>query len=202
MSEFEIQLKRHLKFIAKSCEEYDRGQFDEALRISVSLRVLFHDTKMSKSVLSHLKVKDNIQLASTFGYEERLSLLDAGAIDWHTALPIMLASNGAQVPLNSWDIVCEKIVGEWWNEEVWREDGEKYTRKDIVLSAANQDGGAHVDANPSFKTIKFRQGPSVKIKINGVSVPDVMENHHYRILRQIAYEVLNSKELIGLIKEI
>lgn len=202
MSEFEIHLKRHLSFIAKSCEEYDRGKPDEALRISVSLRVLFHDTKRSKSVLSYLNVKGKIKLASTFGYEEKLNLLGAKNVNWHTALPIMMTSDGSQAPLDSWDIVSEKMVEDWWNEEIWREGGEKYTRRDIVLSAANQDGGAHVDANPNFKTIKFRQGPSVKIKINGVPVPDAMRNHHYRILRQIAYEVLNSKELMDLSKNI
>ena len=36
--------QRHLKFIEASCVAYDQGDTYEALRIAVSLRVLFHDT--------------------------------------------------------------------------------------------------------------------------------------------------------------
>jgi hypothetical protein len=49
MSEFASSLRTHLAFIARSCELYDRGHIEEALRMAVSLRVIFHDTRHSTS---------------------------------------------------------------------------------------------------------------------------------------------------------
>src|SRR5690242_19364364 len=47
-------LRRQLLFLAHSCSSYDHGFHDEALRMAVVLRVLFHDTKQSTSLLKHL----------------------------------------------------------------------------------------------------------------------------------------------------
>lgn len=47
-------LRTQLKFIMNSCQAFDRGEVSEALRISVALRVILHNTQKSKSLLSHL----------------------------------------------------------------------------------------------------------------------------------------------------
>jgi hypothetical protein len=198
MSEFEDQLSRHLRFISKSCIEFDNGQQDEALRIAVSIRVLFHDTKNSTSLVTYLKAKDSIKLISTFCIAESLAFAGAENIDWHTVLPLMLTSNGVQAPLNSWETQAIRSVEDWWNEMIWKESGNNYTRRDVVLSAANQDGGAHVDAKPNHKTLKFREGPKVTIKIDGIEIPNAVSNHHYALLRQMAYELLNSEDLLNI----
>lgn len=61
------QLRRQLKFIDASCRAYDAGEIEEALRIAVSLRVIFHDTTNSTSLLTHLGKKQSISLISTIG---------------------------------------------------------------------------------------------------------------------------------------
>ncbi|MDX1738187.1 MAG: hypothetical protein R3261_08110 [Alphaproteobacteria bacterium] len=197
MSEFKKQLNSHLKFIARSCEDYDQGHKDEALRIAVSLRVLFHDTNKSTSLLNYLKKKDTINLISTFVPPD-VTLEGAENVEWHTVLPLMITSNGVQSPLDSWAVRSTLPVEKWWNEKIWVEGRTILTRRDIVLSAANQDGGAHVDGKPSGKTKMVKKGPDVKIKINGIEVPNAMENHHYPLLRQIAFEILNSPEMVEL----
>ncbi len=63
--ELQRHLKRQLKFLEKSSIEYDNGNFDEALRIAVALRVLFHDTKSSTSIFNYLEQKDKIYIPST-----------------------------------------------------------------------------------------------------------------------------------------
>lgn len=196
--EFKEHLSRHLRFIKKSCDSFDAGESDEALRIAVSLRVIFHDTISSTSLLTHLAVKDSIKLASTFSFAETLTELSGGNFQAVAIYPIMMTSEGRKVPLKEWEIGSWNGVEEWWNEIIWAEDGENYSRKDVVLSAANQDGGAHVDANPSYKTLKFRKGPSVSIKINGKPVPNALDNHHYALIRQISYEIQSSTDLISL----
>ena len=67
------------------------------------------------------------------------------------------------------------------------------TRKDIVLCAANQDGGAHVDATPDNKTKELVMGVGIlRIVSNGNVTTHLLDNHHFPVLRQFAYEVLTS----------
>ncbi len=200
MVKFKDQLSSHLRFIRKSCEDFDNGELDEALRIAVSLRVIFHDTKSSTSLLSHLGAKKSIKLASTFTFVKALAEFSGRQFQIAAIYPIIMTSEGVKVPLNDWDINAWHSVSEWWNEVIWAEDGETYARSDVILSAANQDGGAHVDANPNYKTLKFREGPRVSIKVNGRTLPNVMENHHYSLIRQMAYEIQASKDILELAK--
>ena len=62
--EFKEYLRMHLSFLANSAAAFDRGEMDEAIRMAVSIRVLFHDTGRSTSLLMQLGAKD-IFLTST-----------------------------------------------------------------------------------------------------------------------------------------
>jgi hypothetical protein len=70
--DFSAQLGRQIGFLERSCLAYGSGHQEEALRIAVSLRVLFHDTQSSVSLLTHLGVKASARVLSTFepGYTE------------------------------------------------------------------------------------------------------------------------------------
>ncbi len=62
---------KQLGFLRHSCESFDQGYNDEAIRIVTVLRVLMHDTTDRKgrprsvSLLTHLGAKDKIWLGST-----------------------------------------------------------------------------------------------------------------------------------------
>ena len=58
------QLRKQLRYLDTSCREYDAGNRDEAIRIATSLRVIFHATRTSISLLKHLK-GDGVSLLST-----------------------------------------------------------------------------------------------------------------------------------------
>ena len=166
MSDFSENLKTHLSFIVRSCELYDQGHKEEALRVAVSLRVMFHDTKRSISLLKHLQRKESIHLISTFVSQKSMSA-KYGNVHWHSVIPVMLTSQGVQAPMNSWPTRSVLVVDDWWQEQIWLEGPIALSRKDIILSAANQDGGAHVDANPNEKTQKVKRGPETTVRING-----------------------------------
>lgn len=53
-SELKAHLKEQISFLVSSCELFDEGKRDEAKRITTHLRILFHDTGMSKSLLKQL----------------------------------------------------------------------------------------------------------------------------------------------------
>lgn len=62
--DFKRQLERQLGFLWRSCQAYDAGHIDEAVRIATVIRVLIHDTQASTSLLKHLDAQ-NILLSST-----------------------------------------------------------------------------------------------------------------------------------------
>ena len=101
------------------------------------------------------------------------------------------------VSTNNWKTRSILLAEDWWNEQIWLEGQFALSRRDIVLSAANQDGGAHVDSNPSAKTKKLKAGPMGTVIINGKPLEGGLRNHH-PLIRQIAYEVLSSNELCSL----
>src|SRR5258708_7090311 len=55
-------LVAQMVFLKTSCDTFDTLNQNEALRMAVTLRVLFHDTPQSSSLLNQLGVKDEIQI--------------------------------------------------------------------------------------------------------------------------------------------
>jgi hypothetical protein len=198
MSEFHNHLKTHMGFLQRSCTAYDEGNREEALRMAVSLRVLFHDTKSSTSLLSHLGVKATTRLKSTFVSQKSVET-DFPGFKCHAVLPVMLTSAGVKPPTDTWEVRSVCLADDWWNEGVWLEGAIALSRRDIVLSAANQDGGAHVDENPSAKTRMVKAGPRITVTINGKPLESGMANHHYPLIRQMTFEVTTSPDMRRLI---
>jgi hypothetical protein len=183
-------LWRQLGFLARSCESFDQGYLDEAIRTAVTIRVLIRQTRSSTSLLTHLDAT-GIHLLSMcppmIGLEDTLVFFGLGAGkggEYYAHLE--RASIRRMIP-----------VDEWWNEIVYVLGADtRITRKDIVLGAANKDGGAHVDQHltPEYqKLIDFLQ-------IGSWAENGEREwrdaNMHFVALRQMGYELMNSPELL------
>ncbi|OXD04570.1 hypothetical protein CA165_23355 [Vibrio parahaemolyticus] len=192
------QLETQVSFLRRSAKTFDDGYKDEALRLAVTLRVLFHDTKQSVSLLRHLKKKGSLSLISTFTSQNDRAL--PKNINWHTVVPLMVSGNKVKAPVEEWKVRSNLPFEEWWNEKIWVEGQQALSRRDVVLSAANQDGGAHVANKLDNKTKKMKAGPTVTVKVNGKVIDNMMDNHHYPLIRQITHEVLNSPDFTSLLK--
>ena len=57
MDRYQQELKKQLGFHRRSCQWYDSGEVDEAIRIAVPIRTIIHDTRNSTSLLTHLNAK-------------------------------------------------------------------------------------------------------------------------------------------------
>jgi hypothetical protein len=196
---YKDQLQRHISFIKRSCSFYDQGDKEEALRIAVSLRVLFHDTSKSTSLLKHLENKENVRILSTFGVK------NPDPLKWKSvpviSIPFLIdVSKHSIGPLLDRSRSIDFInIDAWWSEVVMI-CGESYSRNDIILSAANQDGGAHVDSNPNYKTTQLKDGVlKFDATINGVKQTIPLVDSHFPLLRQFGYEILNSPEIMQLL---
>ncbi len=48
------EMRRHLGFLERSCAFLDAGEADGAVRMAVSVRVLFHSTRRQTALIDHL----------------------------------------------------------------------------------------------------------------------------------------------------
>jgi len=80
-------------------------------------------------------------------------------------------------------------LDDWWNEEIIydRVNNRKFSRKQIILNAANKDGGAHVD--PKVDTASQYVAEEL-MKHSGKE--DTPPDHDRHIIRQIAHELMKS----------
>lgn len=191
------QVKRQLTYIERSCRIFDSGDRDEAIRIATHVRTLFHNTKNTKSLISyfhrpHLHLLSTIEAPSGIPYillTGNLSKLSVefkdGCIVGIESTPYLQSeadANHRLVPLH-----------QWWNEQVYVIDGQSISRSDIVLWAANKDGGAHVDIELPQLYMKIIDGIiTISHVKDGEICSSAAKDAHLADLRQIGHEVLNS----------
>lgn len=192
-NKLENQLSRQLGYLERSCMLFDQGYKDEAIRIAVTLRTLFHDTYKpngkanSVSLLTLLGIKDNTTIKSACPHHEvvnrhRMFAWDPLTImdDDHNILPLLGKNK------KTWSLLAE----EWWqySTSVIIVPGICVSRKDIVLAAANKDGGTHVNKKYPEKYEYLNRG----FWRTGQKCHN---EHQFTLLRHFAFEVLNSEDL-------
>lgn len=188
-------LKRQLIFLRNSVAAYDNGFVEEAIRIGVVIRVLCHDTQSSVSLLKQMGQKATLRLVTTAKTLSNDLLADMDFGELMAGMTFGHTLEYDPVPEDSPAILCP----DWWEQPVFIRDKTAYTRKDVVLSAANKDGGAHVD-NPDAKLQALQEGFWIRIVTHsdGTQKAEPVADNHFRMLRRFAEELLSSKELIKL----
>jgi hypothetical protein len=172
--EFEKQLDRQLAFLERSSDLFDQGNYDEAVRLATTIRVLVYDSGGSTSVLTHLGLRESLQYIDTGVYRDLLDpallanaqklmpdityarasaediglveLGDAGGgkVGWYAPLRLRRFGPGTPPDLATKD---HSNFGPWWTDPlVESSSGKLFSRFDLIKIMANQDGGAHVDA--------------------------------------------------------
>jgi hypothetical protein len=198
-TDFKIHLRKQLKFLEQSCSAYDAGNHDEGIRIATVMRILIHQTKNSTSLLKHLN-STTINLLTTVKDLPRDTVsavmsmsgltIDINGIKYYPTLGN--SSYKAQVP-----------VSKWWDQIIIIDGSMRLTRKKIVLTAANQDGGAHVDANLDLDYEQLSAAGfsgSISGNNHGIEFSEKLQGTNTICLRQMGYELLNSPELLNIVK--
>ncbi len=194
------QVDRQLRFIESSAREFDTGNRDEAIRIGTSLRVLFHQTQKSTSLLRHLGA-EGISLCST-----------SAGTPVSPGLGLNVANNLITNPFTGdmraspWlaDAPQKNLIlfDTWWQGEVVVfNSGIEITRKSLCLWAANQDGGAHVDDNQHGDYEFVQRGLDFTFTItheDGRQLIAKSAEIHLAALRQFGWEVLASPDMLRL----
>ena len=182
-------LEEHVQFLLMSSDAFDKGFEGEAKRLAVSLRVLFHDTKTSKSLLAQLGRKETLNyIDSSMPFMEGNLLSEGGlvAIISRDKGPGYLAFLD-DCPIKSRIVSFEK----WWLDPVFRDaKGSLLSRKDLILAMANQDGGAHVDPalNKTYAELSRENSMGHSFLVSGK--PTKVPGPEKAAIRQIAHEAL------------
>lgn len=193
-SELEIHFSEQLDFIQSSAESYDSGRTSEAKRIALAIRVLVHDTKRSKSLLTQLNKKTALFLDTAESFDSDSVMTFSGLILMHVSSD----SKPAYRPLLD-DFVKKELAYKefdaWWDAVVFVDSQKRsLSRKDLVLSVADKDGGAHVDPqlNSVYADLSRKNSLGGLFSLNGGVDVEPMDGAERAAIRQIGHEVLKT----------
>lgn len=204
------QLKDQVSFLIDACHSYDSGNFKQAKIISSIIRTLVKDPdnprpkNKTKSLLTLLN-KKSLDFYNT-GFESKhpkfvVDLVGTASVPNkfptvspefdHIFLPILEASDMIDLQWLSFR--------EWWESQILFVDAahstSSFTRRRIVLTMAEQDGGAHVDSfediDKEYKEIASA-AKSYFSNVNPFGKESLILYMHYAMVRQIAHELLVS----------
>jgi hypothetical protein len=220
--DYKVALATQFKLLKSSSQSYDEGTPEAALQIATTIRVLVHDTKKSQSLLKLMGAK-GISLATTaktlddskyYAYLSPLIEIEASFENLAEGPCI----DAVPIPLGIGGLIDGHLlsVEEWWNQTIYLIfEGKAYTRRDIVLTAANKDGGAHVADKLPALYAQLSNGTAgtsvVSTDTDGFSIFQIqfvfgdgqiegkpVKNFQYADIRQMATELLSSPELLAL----
>jgi len=187
-------LRDQIGFILSSAASYDNGFEGEAKRLAIAIRILVHDTNRSISLLAQLG-KRNIPFYDSANPAHPENLLST-----HRLIMVKISTQGGEfeAPLDNGppSRSTTKKIG---FERLWRTDivfkdklGSTFSRKDIILSFADNEGGAHIDPllDQSYAQLSRFNSLGWKHVVNEVKkdFPSPVPPS----VRQIAHEVLKT----------
>ncbi|PHI37541.1 hypothetical protein CBQ28_09255 [Pseudoalteromonas sp. GCY] len=183
-------LNRQLKFMNRSFTEFDNGDIDEAIRIAQIIRVLVHDTKVSTSILNHLKLKSGFKFLDTSTHYPKNELAPkVGLLSISFAGPkVRFTPHLAGAIEKNHRPYIEFF--DWWSKQVVLScGGQELTRKDIVLFTSNKAGGAHLDIDMPKHLYDLLNHKGIGLITND---EEELKNGLHCSVRQIGFELEHS----------
>ena len=145
-----------------SKQAFDGRFVSEAKRLATTIRVLVHDTAKSRSLMSQLDLKDRLRWVSSVDADAVRQYADpgSGVRGFHGLISFGDVGYHATVPIRNEDMELVSFNQWWLDPAMVIADGTAYTRSELVLWLANQDGGAHVDPklNAKYKALSREGG--------------------------------------------
>lgn len=188
-NQLEDHLREQISFLETSANSFDTGTEEEAKRLALAIRILVHDTSSSHSLLG--------QMGKKIKFYDTSSDLDPDNILAHGGLIANLVGPGQNryvARLDNFPINTVKMIDfdNWWNKPVFVDrQGRELTRKDLILTSTNQDGGAHVDSSLD-ETYANLSRNGLDMIVNHGTGTKLLDKPERVAIRQIAHEVLKT----------
>lgn len=196
MQDYKAHLFEQLDFLQSSIAAYDAGKEHEAKRLSVQIRTLVHNTGRSTSLLKHLGVQEQLGWVDRGPPEPppRAHVISFGLCVVQLRFDTGQSSYRPAVLRPAPDRLHPPVAFEdWWRRDVLRDQqGNAFTRADLVLSLSDQDGGAHIDAALNEKYRALTRENSVGFSQDGRR--PLANSIVHASVRQIAQELVETIE--------
>lgn len=191
--ELEAHLAEQVQFLEASAASFDAGFEGEAKRLALTIRVLVHDKGRSRSLLGQLGMKGGVffDTSTDMGRDSHLAQHPlVGFVHAPEELPRYIALLDLVSPRDVREVDFET----WWNGVVFvDQSGRKMTRSGLVLSVAEQDGGAHVDPALNAAYAALSRENSLGWVAGGPGREEIpLASPHLATVRQIAHELLKA----------
>lgn len=199
-------LEEQIELLQLNAENFEQGRTVTTLQMATAIRVLFHDTNSSVSLIKQICDLDgvdkaNFEMVTTKDVPDGAKLVLFGdglyamsiGSDGMTCVPKLSNATHTKLPFDL-----------WWSENVIKNvsDGMEapqwLTREDLIKLHANKEGGAHVDENKNKRISEIGTKEafgwvSFVVDANGVQKEvDPIVDQKKATIRQICYEVLIS----------
>lgn len=192
------QLKDQFTLLEALADSYDAGNIIVAKSIATTIRVLVHDTANSHSLLGQLGMKTKkFYDTALFLDDDSISadVVRVGSFCGLAGIGVGIKENF--VPFL--DDAPTKIFGyvdfnDYWNRVIFiDQQSNSFTRKEIILAVANQDGGAHVDPRieEKYKKLAHDNALGWMASADGKTW-GVLPGSELAAIRQIAHEFLRT----------
>lgn len=181
---------------------YDNGFIGNSLSIATSIRTMFHQTSASESLIKQVCDLENrnfgmFKMVSSKRLHDpntKLLLFDGSMCHIHISdQTVRFLPNLYESPLR------ELTLSEWWNEPVIRDVRNGfdnpiwYSRRDLIVTHANKEGGAHFDPSKSkLNDIGMSKAVGWQYRNALNEISESIPNQKTASIRQIAFEVLRS----------
>lgn len=218
MRRFHDLLNELLLDLREDCNAFDQGIVRKSKDIAGRIRTIVKDGRRNTiSLLTHLDRKDILFTDSSLPIIDKpnFSFFDLKTNITNTAISVsqvhmglifkILESEGGKLKFTFAPLSLRKIgkpklkfisFDDWWEGQVIYRDFEhnlSLTRGDLILSAADQDGFAHVDKNLNPEYLKFLSADSLEMRFNNELV--LFSNSPAKVsIRQIGYELIHTLE--------
>jgi hypothetical protein len=190
-AELENQLKEQIGFLITSCRLYDEANHAEAKRLAGSLRILFHETKNSRSLLGQLNLREIfwVDTAAPYDPENLVSHVALISIKFEPGrIPWLIPKGTPTGTLTKIDF------NKWWSHPVIVSvagiEKRFFSRQNLILNVANTDGGAHVDPELEEVYAELSRKNIVGFTVIKGEKKYPMLYPELPSLRQIAHEVI------------
>ncbi len=206
-AENRLKLTESVNWLISDAQLYDKGNFNAIKRSSVIIRTLFHDTQLSHSLIGQIeKDKDHLNFNVSNRKIEHNEIIYYGSI-FVAIFDFPYLSDGNYYNTYLFDPEHHNAnrtinFSTWWNDTVLKVLNTNFTRKKLILTIANQDGGAHYDPNLNSNYLNIINGStgfniivsSSDLSILGISNYSkenvVFEDAHLALMRQIVHETI------------
>lgn len=191
------QLQDQLNLLAVLADSYDAGNSVVAKSIATAVRVLVYDTQTSHSLLGQLGMKTRKFYDTSFPLESDVSTDMIRVGSFCGLVGIAVGTKQTFIPYLD-DVPAQSFgyveFDEYWNRAIFVDQhNNSFTRKEIVLAVANQDGGAHVDPKieEKYKQLARENALGWKTSTDGKIWND-SQGSELAAVRQIGHEILRT----------